>query len=241
MEVICEQCKAKLNIPDEKIPKDQVIKIGCPKCKNKITIDTRSPQPEAAPPAPAEKEGHDETGKSHLKSIDQKAGEKPAEQAYGYSDYSSDEGLEFFDRESKLALILAAGSEQAGKMKSAVEKLGYKQAFSPNTRDAIGKMRFHNFDLIILAEGFDGQAVEQSPIINYLNRISISVRRKIFLALVGDQFKTTDNMMAFALSANTVVSSKDVDNLYGILKSAITDHERFYKVYLDTMVELGKA
>ena len=38
MEVHCKQCNAKLSIPDEKIPKDQRIKISCPKCKNKITL-----------------------------------------------------------------------------------------------------------------------------------------------------------------------------------------------------------
>ena len=40
MEVTCSQCKKKLNVPDEKIPKDQAIRINCPKCKNKITIDS---------------------------------------------------------------------------------------------------------------------------------------------------------------------------------------------------------
>jgi len=41
MEVTCTQCNAKLNVPDEKIPKDQAIRVSCPKCKNKITIDPR--------------------------------------------------------------------------------------------------------------------------------------------------------------------------------------------------------
>ena len=35
MEVSCAQCNTKLNVPDEKIPKDQMIRINCPKCKNK--------------------------------------------------------------------------------------------------------------------------------------------------------------------------------------------------------------
>ena len=31
MEVVCEKCKAKLNIPDEKIPKGKRTIISCPK------------------------------------------------------------------------------------------------------------------------------------------------------------------------------------------------------------------
>ena len=35
MEVTCEQCKTRFNIPDDKVPKDKVIKLTCPKCKGK--------------------------------------------------------------------------------------------------------------------------------------------------------------------------------------------------------------
>ena len=35
MEITCEHCAATLNIPDDKIPKSQVFRISCPKCKSK--------------------------------------------------------------------------------------------------------------------------------------------------------------------------------------------------------------
>ena len=40
MEITCEHCEVTLNIPDEKIPEGQVVRISCPKCKSKISIDT---------------------------------------------------------------------------------------------------------------------------------------------------------------------------------------------------------
>jgi hypothetical protein len=58
---------------------------------------------------------------------------------------------------------------------------------------------------------------------------------------MGDQFKTMDNMMAFAMSANAIVNKKDLDKLPVILKKAISDNERFYKVFMDTMVEVRKG
>ena len=91
------------------------------------------------------------------------------------------------------------------------------------------------------AEGFDNQPLDHSVIVNYLNRLSMSVRRRIFLALISDSFKTMDNMMAFAMSANVVINSKDVEKLHLISKKAISENERFYKVFLDTLVETGKA
>ena len=54
MEVTCEHCKTKLNIPDEKVPKDQLVKISCPKCKGKIALDTRKTEEKKPAPEPKE-------------------------------------------------------------------------------------------------------------------------------------------------------------------------------------------
>lgn len=225
MEVTCTGCNAKLNIPDEKIPRDQIIKISCPKCKNKITLDTRTPPREESPRPEAES--------------------KPAaveeEKGYNYDDYSGDQALGFFEEGGKLALVMAGNAVHIEKIRGAVEGLGYRFIASPNARDAFGKLRFQHFDLVILSEGFDGQQLDKSSILNHLNHVSMSVRRRIFLALLSDQFKTMDNMMAFAKSANLVINMEDMDRLSGILKKAIADNEMFYRIFQETLVEVGKA
>lgn len=238
MEVICEQCQTKLNIPDEKLPKDQVVKISCPKCKGRITLDTRQAPGET--PAGTPGGSLDGTGKFHLKFIEPKR-EKEAEPGYGYSDYSDDKALEFYEEGAKLALVMGRDPEQAQKIKAAVEELDYKGIVTPNTRDAVGKMRFHHFDLVLLSEGFDGQPLENSPILNHMNRLPISVRRRVFLGLLGENFKSMDNMMALAMSANAVISAKDIDKLGSMLRRAIPDNEKFYKVFMDTLAQMGKA
>jgi hypothetical protein len=47
--------------------------------------------------------------------------------------------------------------------------------------------------------------------------------------------------MAFALSANVVINPKELNRFSPILRNAISENEKFYKIYLDTMAELGKA
>ena len=207
MEITCEHCRAKLNIPNKKIPKDQRVKVNCPKCKKKIILHPRNAE-------------HGD---------------------YGYREYSEDKDLDFFEESSKLTLVMAGNKEHGEKIRSAVESLGYRYITAESTRDAIGKMRFHHFDLIILADGFGGSDLKNSPVINHLNRLSMSIRRKIFLALISYDFKTMDDMMAFALSANVVINPKEMDRFAAILKKALTDNDRFYKVFLDTMAEVGKA
>jgi predicted Zn finger-like uncharacterized protein len=233
MEVTCEHCNTKLNIPDEKIPKGQVVKFTCPKCKEKISLDTRQEATEKPSPA--------ETGELQPDSVASKGAAEKEEGGYGYQDYSDDKALDFFEEGTKLALVMEGDDGRAQKVKRAVEELGYQYVPTSSTRDATGKLRFHHFDLIIISDGFDGQQLEQSPILNYLNRMGMTVRRRIFVALLGDKFKTKDDMMTFAMSANVVINNKDMDRMGAILKKAITENEKFYKVYTDLLVETGKA
>jgi CheY-like chemotaxis protein len=220
MEITCEHCAATLNIPDDKIPKSQIVRISCPKCKSKISINTRK----------------------HLASPEQKKSvRKPKENDYSYGDYSEDEALGAHEEGVKLALVLDPNPESSENTRAEIEQLGYHCIAAANTRDAVGKMRFHLFDLVILCDGFDGQNLDNSPILNYLNNISMTERRKIFVALMGERFKSMDNLMAFAMSANAIINPKDTDKLSAMLKGAISDHERFYKVFMETLVEVGRA
>ncbi len=234
MELSCEKCRTRFNIPDEKVPKDRAIKLSCPKCKGPVT---------AGKTPPLHDEELTEAGNGEdfrLRFIEPKVSKKSAEESYSYEDYAGDQALEFFEEGTKLALIMADGPEQHDTIKGAAEKIGYKFILTPNTRDAIGKLRFHHFDLIILAEGFDSQSLENSAILNYLNRLPMTVRRRIFLALVSGSFKTMDNMMAFAKSANVVINTRDTEKLDLVLRRAITENERFFKIFTDTLVETGK-
>jgi len=148
--------------------------------------------------------------------------------------------LELFGEGTRLALVLNGDDGQINDISSVLEELKYKPIVAPSAQDAMGKLRLHHFDMVILSDGFDGQNLEGSLVTHYLNHLSMSVRRKIFLTLVSDKFDTMDNMMAFKLSANLVINPADLSKLRLILNKAIPDHEKFYKIFMDTLKEAGK-
>ena len=133
MELTCEQCKTKLNIPDEKIPKDQVVRINCPKCKYKIALDTRSSGPGRTISEPGQEESVP-AGKEDDRFPEQKR-KKESEEGYTYSDYSEDKALDFYEEGTKLALIMGSDAKQDQKINSIVGELGYKGVVTPNTRE----------------------------------------------------------------------------------------------------------
>ena len=215
MDVSCKSCGAKLTISDKKLPPNQAVTVSCPRCKGKIRIKAGQPGEDLAP------------GKGDLEEA-------------GPQDEEDSTPLDLFEEGTRLALVLDGNEENVAEINAALEELAYKPVLPSSTTEAMGKLRFHHFDLIFLSEGFDGHDVEGSPIIHYLNHLSMSERRKVFLVLLSNKFKTMDHMMAFAKSANLVVSPDDLSNLSLILRKAISDNEKFYKVFVDTLKEIGK-
>jgi predicted Zn finger-like uncharacterized protein len=224
MEITCENCKARLNIQDEKIPYDQDVAISCPKCSNRLTLKARGPEHENST-VMVDRKSRPETGTPDTQ--------------HALDDI--DEILDFYQEGLKLALVMGNDAHETEALRQGVEDLGYKYLSAQNTRDAMGKMRLHQFDLVILSDRFDGVELEQSPILLYINNLPMSVRRRIFFTLIGDVFKTMDPMAAFAISANLVIGRADLSKFQAILKGAILDNEKFYKVFMDTLEEVGKA
>ena len=70
--------------------------------------------------------------------------------------------------------------------------------------------------------------------------MSMSARRNIFLTLIGKDFKTGDNMTAFTKSSNIIVNEKDLPDLKEILKKSVADNDRFYKVFRESLLKMGK-
>jgi len=223
MEILCEHCKTALNIPDEKIPKGQKIAATCPKCKGKITIDTMN--------------------KPSGEEILSDAPDSIVEDSMAVADYveTEDEVLEYYEEGVRLALVMGEDAELRNKIEKHLDAMGFRCVLVNETRKGIGKMRLHHFDLVIFPEDFGGVSLEQSPVLHFLNHLSMSERRRMFVVIVGEGFKTMDQMMAFAFSVNLVVNTKDTGRLSMVMQRAISEHERFYKVFMEIYRETGRA
>lgn len=222
MEVICDQCGAKLSIRDERIPWGRLVRVSCPKCKNRIALNTES-----------------RGNPTRMFTQTEDRSEEVAESGYEYEDYEFP--IDLYGEEKKVALVMEDDLDVADGLKKAVERNEYSFVLAKDTRDAVGKMRAYHFDLLILSDGFDGNGFAQSPILHYINHLSMSVRRRMFLVLIGEGLKTLDEMTAFAMSANLVVNREDLDKFDRILGGALSEHEKFYRVFFGMLTELGKV
>ena len=218
MDIVCKQCKSRFKIPDEKIPKDQIFTLSCPKCKTKISIDTR-------PSATAEPV----TKKTIIDEVDSgtyDASEKP---------------FDFLEEGAETALLCEPDPAVRDKIRSALENMGYNVIQPESDRDALKQMRFHVFDLVVLSEVFSSKNPDENNVMKYLERLPMATRRKIFVVLATKRFRTMDNMAAFNKSVNIVVNTKNLDEIEKIIKSSLSDNTAFYCVFKDALVKTGKV
>lgn len=224
MEITCSHCEKKIQVPDEKIPENKPFSFRCPGCKNKISVDP------ASPPDPAAGVGFDDA-------------DADVEDAFTVSgeDYdASEKPFDFLEEEGRTAMVLENDPEivkQAGKV---LEVMDYHVTVAENVRDALRKMKYHQFDLILLNETFDSSSPDANGVLIYLQRMTMDTRRQMFVALLTQRYNTIDHMAAFLKSVNVVINVKDIAQLDRILARAINENELFYAVFKESMKKLGQ-
>jgi hypothetical protein len=216
MEITCNSCGKKINIPDEKVPQGKAFSVTCPQCKNKIGVE----------PAGAS---------SEMPSVETVAPSPPPR-----IQPPEEEGvIDFAEEGQRTALICDDKNKDA--IKSALNELDYKINIASSSEDAVNRMKFTLYDIVILNEEFDNSSPENNAVLKYIQPLPMTTRRKIFFALLGKNFRTFDNMMAFVKSANLVVNTKDLSNFKNIIKKGVSDSDKFYKVFKESLRDAGKV
>ncbi|HEU4371091.1 MAG TPA: hypothetical protein VFV05_22965 [Methylomirabilota bacterium] len=142
--------------------------------------------------------------------------------------------------EARLALVCEDAPERQAVIRAALEQVDFAMLPVKNAEEAIGRMRRDVYELVVIDEQYQGATPLDHPILSVLRTMPMSQRRWMFVVLVGREFKTFDNAMAFARSVNVVVNVNDLPHLPAILKKGITDHVEFYRTFRQVLTDAGK-
>jgi hypothetical protein len=140
----------------------------------------------------------------------------------------------FFEVGDKTSLI-CADAETTQIVKETLRDLGFKFHTAETPETAIERMRYTNYDCIVIHENFGGSSLDSNSILSYLRPLSMAQRRNWFVCLVGPSFKTLDAMQAFSQSVHLVMNPADLPNLTAILKKGTAEFELLYRTYRDVL------
>jgi CheY-like chemotaxis protein len=230
MDVVCEKCRCKFQISDQKVPKGQVFSVICPKCTNKVSVNTRFDIPlstkETPAPSAEPKPGLNKTIIEEVDSSAYDASEKP---------------FDFVEEGVETALLCEPEPAVRAKIITALYNMGYHTTAPQSHKDTLKQMRFHVFDMVVLNERFGTRDPDMNSVLKYLDRLNMSVRRNIFLTLITNRFRTMDNMAAFNKSVNLIVNLKNINEIEKILRRGVADNKAFYRVFKESLIKTGRV
>jgi hypothetical protein len=146
---------------------------------------------------------------------------------------------DFFELGDKTALVCAEPGVVESTWKT-LKEMGFKVHFSSDEDDAIERLRYTQYNCVIVQEDLAGKPLEMNEVINYLNMLPMAQRRNTFVCLLGESFRTLDAIQAFTMSVHVVVNPSDLPNLTAILKKSLVEFDRTYRVYRIVMESMGE-
>lgn len=219
MNIICKKCQGKFRIADEKIPAGKTASFPCPKCKETIYVSGEAEE------------------KNIKGSVDEGLDFYKADEC----DYESDEKtFDFVEEEGNTALICEEDPVIKKKISKVLNLMEYHITEAENSRDALTRLRYHSYDLIITNERFDTSNPDANTVLTFLERRSMPDRRNTCLILLSSRFRTMDNIMALQKSVNCIIHIEDINNIDKIIGKVIADNEFFFRTYNETLKLAGK-
>ena len=217
MNIICESCQSKFAIDAGKIPAGRTATLQCPRCKNKIIVTAPKSESDSGP---------------RIKTASAEPKAFPA----------NDENQSAFDfDDGKKALVCEQNPEIKSRILQTLEAMEYRTHTSENTRDAIKRMRFGNYAMVIFNDEFDTRDPDSNGVHTYLEQLDITRRRNMFVVMISRRFRTMDHMMSFNKSVNMMINPANINEFTKILEGGITRNEIFYKVFRDCRRKAGKV
>ncbi len=155
---------------------------------------------------------------------------------------AAEKPFDFISTNSETALVCETDPEIKEKVTKTLVNMGYHVTEPVAGREALKSMRFHAYDLVVVNENFDvADAQSSNEVLIYLQNMAAAARRNIFVALLSDNYRTTDNMMAFNKSVNLVINKKNIDDFATIIKQGLEDNKTFYGIFKESLKKLGRV
>ena len=155
---------------------------------------------------------------------------------------AAEKPFDFISANSETALVCESDPAIKEKITKTLVNMGYHVTEPASGREALKSMRFHTYDLIVVNENFDiADAQSSNEVLTYLQNLAAATRRNIFVALLSDNYRTMDNMMAFNKSVNLVINKKNIDDFATIIKRGLDDNKAFYGIFKETLKKLGRV
>jgi len=210
----CPQCSTRIQIEDAKVP-DRPFKVRCPKCQHVMTLPGRGEAPaEAAEPAvpPATPPPPPEAPPPMLS---QAALERAERAAAG-------------ERDAIVALVGPA----AEPLQKALEHLGFHVDVVEDIEEGARLLEQGVYEVAVTSRS-TAEPGRPETLAQRMLRMPLDTRRRVFVVLVGEEFRSGDGTQAWASQADLVLHPGDTARAEHLVRATMTERKRLYQPLVD--------
>jgi predicted Zn finger-like uncharacterized protein len=150
VKVQCTNCQSVFQVPDDKIPSDRPLRATCSKCKQPLAVGPKDRRQSGGSETRAMPMGVDVSLAEVTDAPTAITVELSAEGAY-------DSPLEVLEEGAMSALVCVDESERLNEVKTALAELNYHSSVASSVKEALSKLRYNYYDLVMLDEEFCGE------------------------------------------------------------------------------------
>ena len=228
MQANCPKCAQKIVVDDARVP-DRAFSVKCPKCHTSVRFPGKgaaAAAPPAAPPAREAARGDAEPAMSADAMRAEMMAQVRREMSLGDAARTA----------SRRALVALADRAQAGAIALPLTRQGYQVDSVDNPEEGSRLIDQGLYDLVVANRA--AATGSKESLYQRMSRLSPDARRRVFLVLVGDDFKTGDGTQAWIAMADLVVHPRDLGNADAVLTKTVEERSRLYQVYVDARKRL---
>jgi CheY-like chemotaxis protein len=151
------------------------------------------------------------------------------------------ESISYGERNQPRALVCVTDPAEERQILASLKEAGYAAHAVSNSAEAVERLRFADYAVVVVREGFDGPAGSGASLADVWTDTPMGTRRNTHTVFVGPGVTTHDSEAAFAKSVDLTIHPNDLSHFSDALKRSLADAEQMYRVFRETQRALGRA
>jgi predicted Zn finger-like uncharacterized protein len=224
LQATCPKCSQKVAVDDAKAP-DRAFTVKCPKCQTPVKFAGKAAAAASAPAAAAEAAAPaapEAPAAGSVQGDDMRAGMM--------AQLRREMGLmPGVDTVSMRALVALADAGPAAAIAQALGRQGYAVDTFDDSGEAGRLLEQGVYAVVVTSRA--AAAAGKETLLQRIGRLNPEGRRRVFVVLVGDDFKTGDGTQAFAAMADLVLNGREAAGAEAALRSTMAERTRLYQLF----------
>jgi predicted Zn finger-like uncharacterized protein len=225
VQALCSQCSTRIQIDDSKVP-DRPFKVRCPKCQAVMTLPGRGADSPAAPEAEAPA-----TAPEVPPVPGPAAAAPPFYEPPPPPSPAAVARRERAEAGANDALVALSGLAAEG-LQQALERLEFHVDSVDDIEEGARLLEQGVYEVAVTART-PPEPGKPETLAQRMLRMPLDARRRVFVILVGPEFRTADGTQAWAAQADLVVNPADAGRCEHLIRSTMAERKRLYQPLVD--------